>query len=90
MRNVKLTLRMCSGCMERKDKKQLVRVVKTPEGEIKLDKTGKLNGRGAYICKSTECFLKALKAHRFEKVFSCSLSEDVVSDINRELSTDEI
>lgn len=89
MRSVKIPLRMCSGCMERKDKKQLVRIVKTPEGEIKLDKTGKLNGRGAYICKSAECFLKAIKARRFEKVFSCSLSEDVVSDINRELSADE-
>ncbi|MBQ7045278.1 MAG: YlxR family protein [Clostridia bacterium] len=89
MRNVKPTLRMCSGCMERKDKKQLVRVVKTPEGKIMLDTTGKLNGRGAYICKSTQCFSKALKAHRFEKVFDCSLNEDVISDINRELTADE-
>ena len=89
MRNVKIPLRMCSGCMQRKEKRELVRIVKTPEGQIKLDLTGKLNGRGAYICKSTECFLKALKARRFEKVFSCSLSEDVISDINRELSADE-
>lgn len=89
MRNVKPTLRMCSGCMEHKDKKQLVRVVKTPDNQIMLDTTGKLNGRGAYICKNTECFLKALKARRFEKVFNCSLSEDVISDINRELNADE-
>ncbi len=89
MRNVKIPLRMCSGCMEHKDKKQLVRVVKTPDNQIMLDTTGKLNGRGAYICKNTECFLKALKARRFEKVFNCQLSEDVISDINRELSTDE-
>lgn len=89
MRNVKIPLRMCSGCMQHKDKRELVRVVKTPDGEIKLDLTGKLNGRGAYICKSEDCFNKALKAKRFEKVFSLSLSEQVISDIKRELSANE-
>ena len=61
MANKKIPMRKCVGCQEMKEKKSLIRVVKTAEGDIILDDTGKKNGRGAYICKSLECFKKAKK-----------------------------
>lgn len=85
MKTVKTPMRMCLGCNEMKPKKELMRVVKSPEGEISLDFTGKKNGRGAYICRSTECFEKARKARRFEKTFSCKIEESVY-----EVMTDEL
>ena len=64
MKSLKIPMRMCLGCNEMKPKKELMRVVKSAEGLISLDFTGKKNGRGAYICKSIECFNKARKLHR--------------------------
>ncbi len=78
-------MRMCVGCGEMKPKSELVRVVKTTEGEIKLDKTGKLNGRGAYICKEEKCLLAAAKAKRFERAFSSAIPEEVILAIAEEL-----
>lgn len=82
-------LRQCTGCGEMKPKRELVRVVKTPEGKILLDRSGKANGRGAYICKSTECYNKAIKAKRFEKAFSMQIPESVSEQIIREIEADE-
>ncbi len=82
----KIPMRMCLGCGEMKPKKELVRVVKPPEGEISLDLTGKKSGRGAYICRSVECFAKARKAHRFEKAFSCAISDELYDEMERELA----
>ena len=65
MANKKIPMRKCVGCQEMKEKKSLIRVVKTAEGDIILDDTGKKNGRGAYICKSLECFKKAEKTESF-------------------------
>ena len=79
-------MRMCLGCNEMKPKKELMRVVKSPEGEISLDFVGKKNGRGAYICRSSECFDKARKARRFEKSFSCRIEESVYEVMLSELS----
>lgn len=70
MQNKKVPLRKCTGCGEMKPKKELVRVVKTPEGEISLDPTGKMNGRGAYLCKDPQCLRKAQKSKRIEKALS--------------------
>ena len=64
MKVKKIPLRMCTGCMEMKPKKELIRVVKSPEGEVSVDLTGKKSGRGAYICKNKECLEKAFKAKR--------------------------
>ena len=64
MKVKKIPLRMCTGCMEMKPKKELIRVVKTPEGEVTVDLTGKKSGRGAYICRNIECLEKAFKAKR--------------------------
>ena len=77
MKPRKIPMRMCLGCSEMKPKKEMVRVVRSPEGEISLDLKGKAAGRGAYICRSTECFEKARKARRFEKAFSCRIEESV-------------
>lgn len=82
----KIPLRMCCGCGEMKPKRELIRVVKSPEGEISIDFTGKKNGRGAYLCKSTECFAKARKTRRFERSFSCSISDEVYEEMDNELA----
>jgi predicted RNA-binding protein YlxR (DUF448 family) len=89
MQQRKVPMRMCTGCGEMKPKKELVRIVKSAEGEISLDKTGKKSGRGAYVCKNPQCLLKARKAKRLEKAFSCALPDEVYSKLEKELSSDE-
>ena len=86
MKPKKIPLRMCLGCNEMKSKKELIRVVKSPEGEISLDFTGKKSGRGAYICRSTECLNKARKARRIEKAFSCRIDDDIYGGLINELT----
>ena len=78
--------RKCMGCNEKKPKKELVRVVRTPEGEVLLDLTGKKSGRGAYICKSTACLNKAKKAIRLESSLECSIPEEVFTRLAEELA----
>ena len=85
----KIPMRMCLGCGEMKPKKELIRAVKSPEGEISMDLTGKKSGRGAYICRNSECFRKARKARRLEKAFSCQISEQVYDAMEKELSENE-
>ena len=85
MQTKKVPIRMCTGCSEQKPKKELVRVVKSPDGEISLDLTGKKSGRGAYVCKNIECLKKARKAKRFEKAFSCQIADDVFERMEREI-----
>jgi hypothetical protein len=82
-------MRMCLGCGEMKPKRELIRVVKSKEGDISLDLTGKKSGRGAYICKSVECFEKARKARKFERSFSCMISEDIYNSMEGELRENE-
>ena len=85
MKSQKIPMRMCLGCNEMKPKKELMRVVKSPEDEISLDFTGKKNGRGAYLCKDVQCFEKARKARRFEKSLSCRIDESVYEVMTNEL-----
>lgn len=85
MKPKKTPMRMCLGCGEMKPKKELIRCVRSPEGEVSLDFTGKKSGRGAYICRSAECLEKARKARRFEKSFSCKIEDSVY-----EVMTDEL
>lgn len=82
----KQPLRQCTGCGEMKPKRELVRVVKSPEGVISLDRSGKANGRGAYICHNAECYKKAVKARRLEKAFGVKIPENVSEAILRELN----
>ncbi|WP_270759807.1 RNase P modulator RnpM [Ruminococcus bicirculans (ex Wegman et al. 2014)] len=89
MKTKKIPMRMCLGCGEMKPKRELIRVVKSKEGDISLDLTGKKSGRGAYICKSVECFEKARKARKFEKSFSCMISEDIYNSMEGELRENE-
>lgn len=84
----KIPARMCLGCQEMKPKKELVRVVKNKEGEIKVDLTGKSPGRGSYVCKSVECFEKAYKAKRFEKALSAQISPELYEDLKKELQNE--
>ena len=83
MKTKKIPMRMCLGCGEMKPKRELIRVVKSKEGDISLDLTGKKSGRGAYICKSVECFEKARKARKFERSFSCMISEDIYNSMEQ-------
>ena len=73
----KIPMRMCLGCGEMKPKRELMRIVKSPEGEISADPTGKRSGRGAYICPSADCVRAAKKSRRLEKNFSCRIDESV-------------
>lgn len=85
----KIPMRMCTGCREMKPKKELIRVVKTAGGEIKLDATGKLNGRGAYICRDKECLTKARKSNAIARAFETNVSEDIYIGLETELDNIE-
>ena len=89
MQNKKVPLRKCTGGGEMKPKKELVRVVKTPEGEISLDPTGKMNGRGAYLCKDPQCLRKAQKSKRIEKALSCTVPDEIYNKLEQELISSE-
>lgn len=81
--------RRCTGCGERFDKPVLIRVVRSPEGDITLDMTGKKPGRGAYLCKNPTCLKKARKAHRLEQNLACEIPADIYDMLEGELTGDE-
>ncbi len=89
MTTKKIPMRMCLGCREMKPKRELVRVVKTPEGEIKLDKTGKLNGRGAYVCHSVQCLKKVQKQNALAHTFSMKIEPEIYESLEAELEDDK-
>ncbi len=82
--NKKIPQRQCVGCGEMKDKKEMLRVLKTPEGDIVLDATGKKNGRGAYLCNDMECLKKARKNRGLERSFKMSIGEAVYTELEKE------
>lgn len=81
----KIPMRQCVGCREMKSKKEMMRVIKTPEDEILLDTTGKKNGRGAYVCFSGECLKKAIKNKGLERSFKQSIPEEVYEKLEKEM-----
>lgn len=81
----KIPQRQCVGCRTMTDKKALIRVVKTPEGEIVLDTTGKKSGRGAYVCPNSECLKKARKTRALERAFELSIPDEVYDALEREM-----
>lgn len=83
----KVPLRKCTGCGEMKHKKEMFRIIKTPEDEIVLDTTGKKNGRGAYICNSAECFAKARKTKALERSLKTAIPEEIYDELEKELKT---
>lgn len=86
MNTRKIPLRQCTGCGEMKSKKEMIRVIKTPEDAILLDVTGKKNGRGAYICNSLECLRKAIKSKGLERSLKTAIPKEVYEQLESELS----
>ena len=78
--------RKCIGCNESKPKKELIRIVKTPEDEILLDSTGRANGRGAYICNNLECLQKAVKTKGLNRAFKMNIDTDVLVKLSEEMA----
>lgn len=81
----KIPLRQCVGCREHKEKPQLVRVVRSPEGEISLDPRGKLPGRGAYICPDPACLKRAVKSRALDRAFGVSVPPEVLDTLTAQL-----
>ncbi len=81
----KIPQRQCMGCRERTDKRNLIRVVRTPEGNVQLDFSGKLSGRGAYICPKAECLKKAQKAKSLERSLEVPIPDEVYDRLSREI-----
>lgn len=86
MKTKKIPLRMCTGCSEMKPKKELIRVVRSKEGEVSVDLTGKKAGRGAYVCKSEECLNKAYKTKRLSRNLEVQISEDIYNKLKEEMN----
>ncbi len=85
MKTKKIPMRMCLGCREMKEKKSLLRIVKSPEGVVSLDVTGRKPGRGAYVCKDKECLQKAIKQRQIERAFECGLSEEMKAALQQQM-----
>lgn len=89
MQTRRVPMRKCIGCNEMKEKKDLVRVVRAPDGLISLDLTGRSNGRGAYVCRDALCLQAARKAKRLEKAFGCAVPANVYDRLEEELNSHE-
>ncbi|MBQ6381798.1 MAG: YlxR family protein [Clostridia bacterium] len=89
MKQKKIPERLCLGCNVSKDKRELIRVVKTKQGEIFLDKTGKANGRGAYICNNARCLEKAIKTKRIARSLSTEIPEEIYQSLRQAIDCDE-
>ncbi len=76
---------MCVSCRQMKSKQELLRIVKNKDGEISIDTTGKASGRGAYICKDKTCFLKLKKQKSLDRVFGCSVQDEIYTQLESEI-----
>ena len=81
----KIPQRQCMGCRERKAKRELIRVVRSPEGEVSLDFGGKKNGRGAYICPTPECLKKAIRSKALDRSLEVTIPEEVYQRLEKEM-----
>lgn len=88
MKSKKIPMRLCVGCGTMQPKKDLIRVLKNADGEMKLDFTGKHSGRGAYLCKNMECLAAARKGHRIERSFGCRVPEEVYEEMENALQAE--
>ena len=86
MQQKKIPMRRCVGCGEMHEKKELCRIVRTPEGEILADPTGKKSGRGAYICRSGDCLSKAEKGKKLERAFECKIPQEIYLSLAGEIT----
>lgn len=85
----KIPERKCMGCNEKRPKRELIRVVRTPEGSVELDVTGKKSGRGAYICPEVSCYEKALKSKRLERCLEVEIPDSVYDQVKKSLGGEE-
>lgn len=85
MKPRKTPMRMCVGCREMRDKREMIRIVRTPEGRVVADPTGKMSGRGAYVCRKTECLKRAIKQKQLERQLNMTLSEEAAEALNEEM-----
>lgn len=85
----KIPMRQCLGCREMKPKRELIRAVKSPEGEISLDFKGKKPGRGAYVCPDPQCLKKAIKSKALERAFSSAIPEEVLIGLQKQMEDGE-
>ena len=81
----KIPMRQCLGCREMKPKRELIRVVRSPEGDISLDFKGKASGRGAYVCPNPQCLKKAIKARALERAFSVQIPPEIYESLEKEM-----
>ena len=81
----KIPMRQCTGCRTMNEKKKLIRVVKSPDGEISLDFKGKKPGRGAYLCKNADCLAKAKKTKALERAFETPIPEEVYAELSKQM-----
>lgn len=81
----KVPLRMCIGCQQMKPKRELIRVVRTPQETIEIDSTGKKSGRGAYVCPDVDCLQKAIKGKKLERALECSISQEIIETLRQGL-----
>ncbi|MGI5969890.1 MAG: RNase P modulator RnpM [Lachnospiraceae bacterium] len=86
MKNKKVPMRQCVGCRELRNKKDLMRILKTPDNNVIFDDTGRMNGRGAYICPSVECLKKARRTKAIERSLDISIPDEVYDAIERQMS----
>lgn len=88
MKTRKIPMRMCVGCREMKEKRQLLRIVRSPENVISFDRVGKAPGRGAYVCRSQECLTKAVKQKQLERALETKIEEAVFAQLMEEVNAD--
>ena len=88
MKVKKIPQRMCTGCMTMKAKKELIRVVKSKEGEVSIDLIGKKPGRGAYICKSIDCLEKSVKSKRIERNLETKINDELFQRLREEIANE--
>ena len=86
MKPKKTPMRMCVGCREMKEKRELIRIVRTPEGVVAVDDTGKRSGRGAYVCRSAECLTRAIRQKQLERQLEITLINEVSEALTEELN----
>ena len=85
MKPKKIPMRMCVGCREMKEKRDLIRIVRTPEGDAVLDPTGKKSGRGAYVCRRAECLQRAIRQKQLERQLEIKLTQDITEALTGEM-----
>lgn len=89
MKQKKIPMRRCSGCNEQKAKNELIRIVRSPEGEISLDLTGKKSGRGAYICNNIDCLRKVRKSRRIDRTFEITIPDEIYNSLEEQIKEND-